>query len=420
VGAPNLSAISADYIPFFQPESQQRSESPSTPPETDYSAWFAPIPDAILPPTANMFARASALPLPQSQAIGLFGLSSALPADTSIRTDSTTSVSNDSEDAPVLASQTALMHVPMTGFVKASHKGFLAPSAEAFELAQQKLRAWQEGDPDPDVVSTGSLPAAQSRVTPASKSPQRGLLTTVSEDLDNEDFFSVDSPGRITMPDTPTPAGPSFSRASGMADLPSFSIPSLGFNAGPIGGVKQNANVRPKPFKSPLLQHKGPTSNMTAMGFTSSPLNPNRPQISGAGFGFGPASTPHPLAGPPLTASGTATPVRPPPSLPDGLGTAGFVTPMRPLLGGTHRTTNSSSSAIRSTPAKFVPPFKAGMRPGEKGRLALEGTKNKELALDASSMGPTQSAGSAVVGTTMTRKGKARWKAFDLSRFLIP
>ena len=291
------------------------------------------------------------------------------------------------------------------GFMKASHKAYLEPSAEALELAKEKIRVWQERDPEPDPTGT-----------PVPKSPRRAIPGGI------EESDSVESPGR--MPDTPTPAGPSAPSTLGLGRLPGlttsggtgFSTVSQNFMAtaaGMSGGAKHN--IRPKPFKPPLLKNQAPHPTSNAAGFTGSPLNPNRPHLSGTGTGFAPASTPLPLVGPPLTPGATATtPVRSTPSLP--VRSVGFVTPMRPLLGATSRNVTTNASAVRSTPAKFVTPFKAGMRPGEKGRVALESAKKgKENTRQVPSSSTQQRTGSIV--NPGRGKGEDLWRAFDLGEF---
>jgi hypothetical protein len=70
---------------------------------------------------------------------------------------------------------------------------------------------------------------------------------------------------------------------------------------------------------------------------------------------------------------------------------------------------------VRNTPTKFITPFKAGMRPGEKGRVALDGMVRE---VSTPILGPTRHSGAALVSTMRSGKGKERWKVFDLSEFL--
>lgn len=349
-----------DPLSSSQPHS--RSPSPEAPPEQDFSAWFAPLPEAALPPTANLFATASALP----GASSLFSRASATPVIPSAA---------HINDAPGPAPK-------MMGFMTASRKGFLAPSATALEEAKKKFRVWQEGDPEEDP----SLP--HDPIQPSQESPLR--LS-----------FGASDPSFSTrkVPETPTPAGMGFGRA--LMGGPSTSFPSPSLNKGA-------SRPKPKAFVSPLLKKQSPSVH--ASGFTSSPLNPRRAQ----GFGFTPASAAtqhaHPLAGTPLNASTTPSH----PSTPTNfVSEAGLITPMRPLLGITPR------SVVRSTPAKFNTPFKPGMRPGEAGRLALDSASKP-----ATMVKPVSKTSNAVAATSTPRalakgKGKERWRAFDLSKFPI-
>jgi breast cancer 2 susceptibility protein len=405
LGFTSASVLSLDDLLSSQSQPQSQSESrprsPEIPPEIDYSAWFAPIPKSALPPTANLFTPASALPLTLPQDEGLFGPASDLPN----ATDGTT-VTN-SEEAQV-------QQAPMIlGRLATSHERFLEPSAAALELAEKKLRAWQAGDPDLMHLRPSALKvvggAQKTDVSPP-KSPVLGAA------CENE----LDSLGQMRTPDTPTPAGSSgFGRASMVAttcketagNLPTFSALSMGFSEPSAGGVGLGGDIKhkfkPKPFKSPLL--KNSTSNATSMsGYTSSPLNPNRPQLSGSGFA--PASAAHPLAGPPLTLNDTTTPVR---SALSRSVAAGFVTPMRSLLSVGPRNVHASASVVRSTPAKFVTPFKDGMRPGEKGRVALDSVREVGIPI----VRPPQTSGATIASTLQSGKGKERWKAFDLGTF---
>jgi breast cancer 2 susceptibility protein len=95
---------------------------------------------------------------------------------------------------------------------------------------------------------------------------------------------------------------------------------------------------------------------------------------------------------------------------------------MKSLLGVTPRVVNASSnpSAVRSTPAKFVTPFKAGMRPGEKGRVALEGAKkekDRDREVLSSSMVVPMKQRTGNMANVVKGNAKRRWKAFDLCEF---
>lgn len=347
----------------------ERSPSPDIPPEQDFSAWFAPLPEDVLGSTAALFAPASALPAKSS----LFAPAAAMH----IAAD---------DFAPSSSSQ-ALQSAPITGFMRASNKGFLAPSAAALEEAKKKIQAWQD-DPihtDPAALVTEN----QSQENASNRAPQ------LPRNVADSSFASFDSLAK--MPETPTPAGAGLGReTTGNILLPAFSTPSAG-----LGGARQ----KPKAFKSPLLKNKPSHSSVTA--FTSSPLNPKHSN----GFGFTSASSQHthPLAASPTNAN--MTPVRPTTNTPLAGSSAGaaFVTPMRPLSG------TKPHSAIRSTPARFNTPFKPGMRPGEAGRVALENASErqaKEIVLTQHVVVP-----GAIRGVLTANKGKARAKYFDLGKF---
>lgn len=374
-------SATAYHDPSSSSESQPRSPSPELPPEQDYSSWFEPVPENALPTATNLFAPASALPLFASASALLNANMSALP-----------------EPSPQELTQSQAPIIPVIGFMKASKKGFLAPSAIALQEAEKKMQVWQEGDSTPDPAAPiASQPQSQaqslSQALYQSTTPQRPVM--VASD------HSFSSP--VVVPDTPTPAGSSeyggFGRAvMGAPSNTSFSAPSItpGLNA---GSLKQ----KPKAFKSPLLKSKPSNSNTNA-NYASSPLNPNRSH----GFGFASASSQHPLAGTPINAT---TPVRPTEG--SGLGgAAGFVTPMRSLHATAPKTT-----VVRSTPAKFNTPFKPGMRPGEAGRVALD-TEVAKKERDSVFNSPTKVTSPTEARPNLNKgKGKERWKAFDLCKF---
>ncbi|KAF8215873.1 hypothetical protein K438DRAFT_1659158 [Mycena galopus ATCC 62051] len=229
--------------------------------------------------------------------------------------------------------------------MKASNKGWIAPSTAAFAKAKEKMDAiWAEEDgaqgsappmtesqmgPE-NLFKSASMAMPRSRLA----SPERPALRA----LDNATYGS---------PGTPSPAQfsrPSFSSASAFAP-PAFGSPTL-------GTLKGKAPLKPRPFKSPFL----PASAAAAKAVfapANSPLNPSsRPASS-----FVTGSL-HPLAAPPVAAP--ETPLRPGPA------SASFVTPVRPMMQST-----VTPRVARSRPA-FVTPFKAGMKPGEPGRTQLE------------------------------------------------
>lgn len=224
------------------------------------------------------------------------------------------------------------------GFTTASKKGLLAPSSEALAKAREKMKdIWQDVDKLPIAVSPST------EHTPHSVDGIENTFRTASAATSNS------SPKRpalrplgnsLNSPSTPATIG--FSRPS---TIPRVSSPS-----------PMVAGRRPKPFKSPLLTPQMMKNYTPMNGAVSSPLNPSRnpglPMFSTVG-------SQHPLAGTPITsimspfastsAITSATPTRHP-----GIAEKG---------GPGHK---------RSIPAPFVTPFKAGMKPGQPGRLQLE------------------------------------------------
>lgn len=259
--------------------------------------------------------------------------------------------------------------------MKASHKGVLLPSAAALKAAESKIREWQEGDPE-----------NEDPIAPQPSAP--------SQDGSREMLPAVASGLLMGMtPETPTPVGMGFGRASVGG--------SSGLFASPLqdrGPGRQKA----KPFLSPLLKKQTPSGQLPT--FTSSPLNPHRP--SGAGF-VSATQQLHPLAGTPVNAS--STPSRPSTSVILDHA-ANLVTPMRPSLGITPRNTSGR------TPAKFTTPFKPGMRPGEAGRAILDSPSKPAPALGS----VTLSADVRAIETPRTKlagaNGKERWKAFNVGK----
>ncbi|KAJ7610818.1 hypothetical protein FB45DRAFT_941706 [Roridomyces roridus] len=189
---------------------------------------------------------------------------------------------------------------------------------------------WAEG-PEPIVTETqfgrenanANASFKTASTLPRNASPERPVLRPI---LDNS----------FNSPVTPSPA--QFSRPSTSTALPALSLPGLGQFKAP----------KPKAFKSPLLPQTAAKA-----AFAPSPLNPHARQgmVSSS---FVTAGTQHSFA----AVGGTpATPLR--------TSVTGFVTPMR--------------GASRSRPA-FKTPFKAGMKPGEPGRVRLE-EEEKEKAI---------------------------------------
>lgn len=341
---------SSGFAPAFQlasghlisSQDHPRSPSPEVPQEKDYSSWFEP--DPILAPVGF---QAASLPVVSSQ-----------------------------PEVPI----------PVIGFMKASNKGWIAPSNTSLTLAKQKMRIWQEGDPDPAPISSqnsdNDIPCV-----PASRDSPRPVLRAV------ENSYSLGQ-----TPDTPSPAGAGLGRATMIGVLPSFSTPSS------VSGRMEDKG-KAKPFKSPFINtslkplYTPATSNPV---FSSSPLNPTRPSQNA----FSLEAPHHPLASTPITGSSfrdLAPPSR--------AGNAAFTTPLRPA--------RVNSPNTQTTPGKprFVTPFKPGMRPGEPGRVKLDETRRNEMkttttATDSWLKRPRQSVDHEPVKDKA--KGKERWRAFDL------
>ncbi|KAG6877386.1 hypothetical protein C0992_010158 [Termitomyces sp. T32_za158] len=266
-------ASAIDVSNFDTSDDAYRSPSPEEPPNQDYEAWFEPA--GAIPPITFQFASSSLLP----------------PA----------------------------------GLVKASNKGFIAPSSAALAKAQEKMRdIWQDHDsldtspeirPSTPSTKDNSENLFQLASNLSRKSPRRPALQPV-----------VNSPG-INSPSTPSPAG--FSRP--LTKPSSAMTPTELF-------ISKNS----KPFKSPLLPKKTGTS--TSVDYPRSAFTtPNRLG------GFVTTKSQHPLASAPITAdfSPLTTPARHPKAFSTG------------------------SSVRKRVPTAFVTPFKPGMEPGQPGRLKL-------------------------------------------------
>ncbi|KAJ6520132.1 hypothetical protein C8R45DRAFT_806075, partial [Mycena sanguinolenta] len=236
------------------------------------------------------------------------------------------------------------------GFMKASNKGWIAPSSAALAKAKEKMDAIWADDTDGAQASAplatksqlgpeNLFKPASAAILPGSRlaSPERPALRA----LDNATYDS---------PATPSPA--QFSRPP--SSLPGFSSPTL-------GALKGKAPLKPRPFKSPFLPGNAGGATKAAPAHVNSPLNPrSRPASS---FVTG---SQHPLAAPPLAAP--ETPLRPGPA------SASFVTPARPMM-----PSSVTPRVARNRPA-FVTPFKAGMKPGEPGRALLEEREKAKAA----------------------------------------
>ncbi len=197
-----------------------------------------------------------------------------------------------------------------SGFSTAS-KGIIAPSLAALEKARQKMKEWQGADVDEPVAEESTQPNAMD------------LFRTASS------LTSFTPPTRPALrsvqntPDTPgTPSPAPFSRP---------------LSKGPTNGSVESLKTKQLAFRSPLMKPSPLKQSLSPLANLQ-----NDPQSSKQ------ISRAHPLASSPLS-----TTLSTPKSIP--LST-GFSTP---------------KSKPRTTPAKFVTPFKPGMRPGEPGREKL-------------------------------------------------
>lgn len=298
--------LASNVLPNLKDTSYSRSPSPEIPPETDYSAWFRPEPalPTTLPPVGFQTAK--------------------------------------------FASASS---IPIAGFLKASNKGWIAPSVAALAKAEEKMKQiWQEGDADQRLQPTDEnlqLASASASVLASSGESPRPV------------FRAVQNSKSFTSPGTPTPA-------SGFV-RPSVSSPSgIDFLEG-----KGKAKLF---FKSPLINSTmNATPNKTLA--TGSPLNPNNFKQSHASFTT--AGSQHPFTSTSIAIA--ATPSRPAAAFDTPVRSTAFSTPVRSLglvpRGGAMR------NSITSGPAKFVTPFKVGMAPGEPGRNQLEEREKPALSL---------------------------------------
>jgi breast cancer 2 susceptibility protein len=258
------------------------------------------------------------------------------------------------------------------GFRKASDKGWVAPSAAALAAAQEKMKSiWQEGD---------SEYVASYFVDEMTNPPFRVLTNSPSSPNTAESFFQ--------LPESPSPA--TFGQSSFLhaTNLSSFSTASS----------QLKGKGRIQPFKPPSMippspnAYNSPTINST--GFIGSPLNPKQiAQPPSSSFTF---QHPQPAA--------SSTPGRQ-----AAAGGSAFVTPVRPSVVG------RATRGMQGRP-KFVTPFKAGMRPGEPGRKALEDALAAPLKASPMTVRsapeirlPPQPAPAAV-------KSNAQRSVFDLSK----
>ncbi|KAJ4485082.1 hypothetical protein C8J55DRAFT_36045 [Lentinula edodes] len=346
--------------------------SPDPPEEKDYSTWFEPT--GILPSGGFQTANSAST-------IASFTSASAL-GHTSLF--STASSLVDKEQLPVSGFRTAR-----------EGGGLLAPSAAALAKAQEKIRTWQEEEPRPCFVSTSE--------DTFSRSPLRAVQNSVLESeapcppVYGSGFASASQLSN------------NFTSASGFTPETSSNKPSTFVSPLIDRSKSQNADPnRPKPFKSPLTST--PKTTMT----------PTKPVASTSSS----ARLQHPLAAPPSNAS-FRTPVRstndntsfqqiasssstasssarkPTSSTsrhhPNHAATVdtlcSFTTPARRVLHPGSLPSPRVAGRIRSTPAKFVTPFKTGMKPGEAGRLELEAQQRSQQRSRAPAISATNTTG---------------------------
>lgn len=348
---------------FDQADDKLPSSSPDAPPDQDYSEWFsAKIPEGAS--TGFQTARTiHAAPPPANESVPLDPALAALPTFTSSRVlfeeERGPPMSQINVDVPTITGFS-----PAINYVHSLESGTIIhdwakPSAAALLRAAAKMKAW-EAEMDEDFTADPSIPE-----------PPEGAVRPALRALDN-------SPGPGGVPESPSPAGPGFARASATTGK----LPALGLGRGN------------KPFKSPLLTRPASATAVPSPkpAYVNSPLNPNAAAS---------ASTSKPMA--PF-----ATPTRP--------GTSSF-TPLVPRGGTPAKSLGLTPRRLGFTSAvgkpKFVTPFKAGMRPGEPGRLELE-VKAKE---------GSQQANVTVIGNLWpayhNNKPTAKTTFFNLSQLLI-
>ncbi|TFY61563.1 hypothetical protein EVJ58_g4449 [Rhodofomes roseus] len=319
------SAANIDNNSFDHDTDKQPTSSPDVPEDQDYADWFsAKIPEGAA--TGFQPARAIKPPRPvDDPPVLLDPALNALPSFTSCRIifneERGPPMSQVNAEAPTISgfnSAANYVHSMQSGTVL---QDWAKPSAEALARAAAKLKTW-EAEMGSDFTSDPSIPEPpEGGGTLEGGGFGRPALRVL------ENSFAPAS----GAPDSPTPAGSGFGRASNL----SSKLPALGRNKG---------------FKSPLLTRPVATPRTAAgTSYVNSPLNPNT------------------IASTSKLPPAFATPTRP--------GTSSFM-PLVPRtttpsksLGLTPRRLGFSSAAGKP---QFVTPFKAGMKPGESGRLDLE------------------------------------------------
>ncbi|KAK0208723.1 hypothetical protein DFS33DRAFT_1380217 [Desarmillaria ectypa] len=222
-----------------------------------------------------------------------------------------------------LVSATSLFSSAKTSSLLTASEGIIAPSLEALEKARQKMKEWQEEDTDGCSAEESTQPDAMNLFRTASSltsftPPALPALRNVQN-----------------VPDTPgTPSPAPFSRP---------------LSKGPTNSSVKSLKTKQQTFKSPLMkpsplkQSYSPLSNLQNDPQSSKQISDARLPLVSSPLSTG-------LSTPQFTALST-----------------GFSTP---------------NSKPRTTPAKFVTPFKPGMRPGEPGReKLLQQTKEADKKL---------------------------------------
>ncbi|KAL0581056.1 hypothetical protein V5O48_000949 [Marasmius crinis-equi] len=237
-----------------------------------------------------------------------------------------TSASTSFASASSLGARSLL--APASGFQTASKKGLIAPSATALAKAQEKMKEiWGEELQEPPDTSGENAFRSAAALNSHPESPQRPPLRSLGN--------SFDTP---VTPCPPAVVRPTFSNATTLP--PPIPKSSTSTFQSPLIS-KAMEKHRPKPFKSPLAILKAPVTPLIKSTIPPSPAS------------FVSARSHHPVA----TTCNTS-----------------FQTPLKSKTVATPASTTWStpSHSTRSTPARFVTPFKPGMKPGEPGRNALE------------------------------------------------
>ncbi|KAL0068623.1 hypothetical protein AAF712_004339 [Marasmius tenuissimus] len=220
---------------------------------------------------------------------------------------------------------------PATGFQTASRKGIIAPSATALAKAQEKMKEiW--GEEPPDTSGENAFRSATALQTPG-ESAQRPPLRSLGNSF--------------STPMTPCPPaivrGPASATSSTPLPPPITSVKPASTSFQTPLTSKLMEHHRPKPFKSPFAVPKQPAT----------PMNKNVIPPSPSPASFISARSQHPLS---------------------TVSNAPFQTPMKnkTLASSSPIKRTTPASSVRSTPARFITPFKPGMKPGEPGRQTLE------------------------------------------------